>query len=226
VAWSHGYPDGDLLPVRLLAATVGEIARVIRVPLSVDMEGGYSSDPATVGEAVGQLIDAGAAGINIEDGTGRPELLSAKIEQAKRAGVRRDVDLFVNARTDVYLRALAPEDRRVEETLARAKDYRAAGADGIFVPGVTSAADIQRIASAVGLPMNVLARPGLPPASELAAMGVRRLSAGAWIAEHLFGRMAPLVAGFLRDGRSEPLAEGAMSYAEIQALLGTRGATP
>jgi 2-methylisocitrate lyase-like PEP mutase family enzyme len=222
VAWSHGYPDGDLLPMRLLVATVAEIARVVRAPLTVDIEGGYSSDPAAVGDAVAEVIDAGGVGINIEDGEGDPDLLCAKIEAAKGAGVRLGVDLFVNARTDVYLRDLAPPDRRIEVTLARAERYRAAGADGIFVPGVADAAEIRAFASTVGLPLNVLTRPGLPPAAELEALGVRRLSAGSGIAQAVFGRIASLATGFLRDGASDPLREGAMPYAEINALVAMR----
>lgn len=222
VAWSHGYADGDLLPVRLLAATIAEIARVIDVPITADVEGGYSNDPAAVGEAVASMIDAGAVGINIEDGTGDPDLLCAKVEQAKRAGVRLGVDLFVNSRADVYLRNLTPADHRLDETVARAERYRAAGADGIFVPGVTDASEIRAIASAVRLPLNVLARPGLPAAAELEALGVRRLSTGSWIAAATFGRTASLASEFLRAGASEPLTEGAMPYAEINALMADR----
>lgn len=142
VAWSHGYADGDFLPVRLLVATVASIVRVVGLPVSVDMEGGYADDPAAVGEAVAQVVGAGGGGINLEDGTGHPDRLCAKIEQARRAGGA----VFVNARTDVYLRGLVPADRRVEETLARARSYRAAGADGIFVPGLTEAAEIRTVA--------------------------------------------------------------------------------
>lgn len=223
VAWSHGYADGDLLPVRLLAETIAEIGRVVTVPITADVEGGYSSDPAVVGEAVAAMIDAGAVGINIEDGAGDPDLLCAKVEQAKRAGIRLGVDLFVNARADVYLRDLAPRDRRLENTLARAERYRAAGADGIFVPGVTDAAEIRAIASAGRLPLNVLARPGLPPAAELETLGVRRLSAGSWIASATFARAAALASEFLRAGASEPLTSDAMPYASINALMADRG---
>ncbi|MDQ5873446.1 MAG: isocitrate lyase/phosphoenolpyruvate mutase family protein [Acidobacteriota bacterium] len=222
VAWSHGYADGDLLPVPLLAETVAEIARVVGVPVSADVEGGYSSDPASVGEVVAAVIDSGAVGINIEDGTGGADLLCAKVEEAKRAGVRLGVDLFVNARADVYLRDLVTADRRLDETLARAERYRAAGADGIFVPGVTDASDIRAIASAVRLPLNVLARPGLPPAPELQALGVRRLSAGSWIAAAAFARTALRASEFLRAGASDPLAKGAMPYAEINSLMADR----
>lgn len=222
VAWAHGYADGDLLPVPLLLATVRDIARAIRVPLTVDVEGGYSSDPQAVGETVASVIGAGAVGINIEDGAGTPDLLCAKVEHVKRAAARNGADVFVNVRTDVYLRSLAPPEKRVEETLARAARYRAAGADGLFVPGVVERDEIRAITAGAGLPVNVLVRAGLPAAAELVELGVRRLSAGSDLAEACFGRIRSLASAFLIDGASEPLSEGAIPYPEVQALWGER----
>lgn len=222
VAWAHGYADGNQLPVSALVATVEEIARVIRVPLSVDIEGGYADNVATVGENVARVIGAGAVGINLEDGTASPDLLCAKIEAARRAGDRLGVDLFVNARTDTYLRNTIAPERRVAETLARAERYRAAGASGIFVPGLIEATAIREIAAGAGLPLNVLARPALPDAAALAALGVRRLSAGSGIPEVMFGRTAALAAAFLREGISAPLSEGAMTYRDVNALMAGR----
>jgi 2-methylisocitrate lyase-like PEP mutase family enzyme len=219
VAWSHGYADGDLLPVPELVAAVAAIARVVTVPLSADVEGGYSADPAAVGETVARVIDAGAVGINLEDGGAGPDLLCAKIEQARRAGTRSGVELFVNARTDVYLRGLVPADRRIAETLARAERYRAAGADGLFVPAITDPAEIREVASGARMPLNVLARPGLPAAAELLKLGVRRLSAGALLTEAALRATATLGAAFLRTGASDPLTDAAMPYAEINALM-------
>lgn len=219
VAWSHGYPDGDVLPVALLAATIAAIARVVRVPVSADIEGGYSSDPAAVADVVARVIDAGAVGINIEDGTAPPDLLCAKIERARAAAAKSGVALFINARTDVYLESLAPEDRRVDESIARAARYREAGADGIFVPGVVDSNALRAIVAGVTLPLNVLARNGLPPARALEALGARRLSAGSGIASALFGSMKTLAEGFLRDGDSRPLARGAMRYTDTNALM-------
>ena len=74
LSWSCGYADGNALPTRVLIAAVVAITRVVRVPVTVDMEAGYSDDPATVGTLAAALIDAGAVGINIEDGLGAPEL--------------------------------------------------------------------------------------------------------------------------------------------------------
>jgi 2-methylisocitrate lyase-like PEP mutase family enzyme len=222
VAWAQGYPDGDILPVKALAAVVAAITRVIRVPLSVDIEGGYSDEPAGAAEAVAAILDAGAIGINIEDGGGTPDLLARKIEAIKRTAAAKGVDLFVNARTDVYLRGQAPEATRLAETLRRAALYREAGADGIFVPAAIVPAEISALAAGTPLPLNVLARKGLPPAADLGPLGVKRLSAGSGICQALWGRAAGLAKAFLDEGASGPLGEGAMAYPEINALFQDR----
>ncbi|MCP3103787.1 isocitrate lyase/phosphoenolpyruvate mutase family protein [Myxococcus sp. K15C18031901] len=222
VAWARGYPDGDALPVKVLLDVLASITRVVEAPLTADIEGGYSDDPEAVGEVVEGVLRAGAVGINLEDGTSPVELLAAKIQAARRASQRVGLDVFVNARTDVYLQKLVPEERRLEETLARAERYRAAGADGLFVPGLTAANDIRTLAASVGLPLNLMADPALPALEELQALGVRRLSAGATLAKAIFGRVAALATGFLRDGSAAPLVPGAMPYPTLNTLMKAR----
>ncbi len=217
VAWSLGYPDGDSLPLAKLADAVANIARVLQIPLTTDMESGYSDDPAVVADNALRLIEAGAVGINLEDGSGTPALLCAKIEAIKNAAAKAGAELFVNARTDVYLAGLAPEPRRIEETLSRGRSYRDAGADGFFVPGVAAEADIRAIAAGVDLPLNVMTRPALPDADTLKNWGVRRLSAGPYLTASSYARVAALSKRFLADGLSAPLAEDAMAYSEINA---------
>ena len=219
VAWSHGYPDGDALPISLVVATTAAIARVVRVPLTVDIEGGYSSDPAAVARLAGALIEAGAVGVNLEDGTAAPDLLCAKIAQVRRMATELGVDLFINARTDVYLRELVPEAERIAEVCARAARYRDAGASGIFVPKVLEPAAISAIARAIELPLNVLAWPGLPASAELTGLGARRLSTRASIAQGALDRAAKLADGFLRDGRRESPADREVTSRELNALF-------
>ena len=220
VAWARGYPDGNALPTRVLAAAIAEIARVIRVPLSADVEAGYSDDPRAVAETVTSVIGAGAVGINLEDGAGTPELLCAKIEAVRAAALRADVDLFVNARIDVFLKRLAPPDRAVEATIERARRYQAAGCDGIFVPGLAEPSAIRAVVAGVApLPLNVMAYPGLPVAAELRTLGVRRLSAGAAIASAALGRARSRVCAFLADGRSESLFDESVEYGPTNALF-------
>jgi len=218
VAWAHGYPDGDRLPPATLAAAVAAIARVVSVPLSVDVEGGYSTDPHAVEQTVAAVVDAGAVGINIEDGTAPPDLLCRKIEAVKRVAARAGVDLFVNARTDVF-RGLVPSDRMVEVTIERARLYREAGCDGVFTPGAADPAVLRTLVQAIPLPLNVMVFAGVPSPAELRELGVRRVSAGSAIAQAAYGLTRRATAAFLDDGRYEPMLDGACTYRELNALI-------
>jgi 2-methylisocitrate lyase-like PEP mutase family enzyme len=220
VAWANGYPDGDALPVEVLVATVRAITRVVKIPVSVDSEGGYSSDPGKAADNVARLIDAGIVGINIEDGTAGADLLATKIERIKGVASRAGTDLFINARTDVYLRELVPEAERITETLARAERYRSAGADGIFVPKARTPDEIRSIAAGVRLPLNVMAWPGLPPAEALFELGARRLSAGAGIARLALAHAVAAASAFVSEGRSECLFDGVPKLGNMNALFG------
>ncbi len=219
LAWALGYADGGKLPVDTAIHAAAGIARVLTVPLSIDMENGYADDAATVGETIRRLLDVGVAGINIEDGTGTPAALVAKIEAIRNTAAKAGSDIFVNARTDVYLANLADASRRVEETLSRGAMYRAAGADGLFVPGLHEPAEIQAIAAGASLPLNLMEWPGLMPVDELGRLGVRRVSAGSGISQMLWGQAETLARDFLDSGRSESMATGAMPYGRIQALF-------
>lgn len=219
VAWAHGWPDGDRLPVDLVLQTTRAIAGATGLPVTVDIEGGYSDDPVRVGALVADLMAAGAVGINIEDGSKEPALLAAKIAAARAAATTAGVDLYINARIDTWLRNLAPPAERVAETLARAARYRAAGASGLFAPGVTGEDDIAALVAGTDMPVNVLAWTGLPDADRLRAMGVRRLSAGSAISEAMHGHVAAMMREFLASGRVDTAAGKPATYGEVQGWM-------
>jgi 2-methylisocitrate lyase-like PEP mutase family enzyme len=221
LAWSQGYADGDVLPPALAIATAAAVVRAVKLPVSCDFEGGYSEDPDAVGALAVELVDAGVVGINLEDASGPVDRLCAKIAAIRRATRAQGVELFINARTDVYLRGLVPAPARLAETLVRIVRYREAGASGIFVPGVVEPAAIAEIARVAQLPLNVLAVAGLPAPAELVRLGARRLSAGSSISQAIWGRTAALVTAFLGDSGAVS-ADGAMSYGDINALLAQR----
>lgn len=219
VAWALGYADGNHVPIEEHAAAVRRIVRVARVPVSVDSEAGYSDDPAVVADNILRLTEAGAVGINLEDGAGSTALLARKIEAIKGASARSGVDIFINARCDVWLKRLAP-GREMDEVLLRARDYAAAGADGLFAAGATAPSDIEALVNGQPLPLNVMARPALPGPDELQRLGVRRLSAGSAISEAAWGRAKRAAAGFLSQGGGADLYDGATPYPEVNGLFG------
>ena len=219
VAWSHGYADGHHLPVDALASTVREIARVVSVPISTDIERGYSDDPAAAGEAVARVIDAGAVGVNIEDGTLAPDLLCRKIEAARRAAERGGVNLFVNARCDIYLNNVMQGEAALAESIRRGKLYRDAGADGLFLPLASEPAVISAVIAEIKLPFNAIARRGLLSLAELRTLGVRRLSAGAGVARAAFETTRAAAAQFLADGDADALVNKAGAPFDLNTLF-------
>jgi 2-methylisocitrate lyase-like PEP mutase family enzyme len=221
LAWACGFSDGDALSQASLLSAIESIRAVVTdLPLSVDLEGGYSDDPDEVANLVAQLHHLGVAGINLEDGTGTPERLVAKIAAVKQRVNRLGGDVFVNARTDVFLRELAVGEDAVREAIARATRYVAAGADGIFVPDLQERDAIASIAAAVERPLNVLAVPGLPPAWELYQLGVRRVSAGSLLAKLAYGTARDAAQAFVHDGNCSVLfSDGSAGYGEMNALL-------
>jgi 2-methylisocitrate lyase-like PEP mutase family enzyme len=177
-------------------------------------------DPHCVGETVAAVIDAGGVGINIEDGHVPPKLLAAKIAAAKRVADRAGVTLFVNARTDVYLHNLVPPIQALGVTLERGRQYREAGCDGFFVPGLVDAGEIRTIAQAIDLPLNVMVLEKLPSVATLADLGVRRVSAGTWIAKAALSTTRRAALEFLSEGRYEAmLGAGIITYDELNALF-------
>jgi len=219
VSWALGFQDGDVLPPRLLADLTARITDVITIPLTVDFEGGYTKNPAKIGENLKPIIDAGAVGINIEDGEGTSDLLAKKIEKARKAAESAGVNVFINARTDVFLAEIGSPESRIGETIKRAARYQGAGANGIFVPGLSETDAIKAIASEVKMPLNVMSVPDLPGAKELKKLGVRRLSAGTAIAQAVWGRVAELAASFLASGDSKPFYKTTMPYGKLQELF-------
>jgi 2-methylisocitrate lyase-like PEP mutase family enzyme len=222
VAWSCGYPDGDVLPLEQLLNAVREIAHAIWVPLTVDIEGGYSNKPAAVAHVVSGIIEAGAVGINIEDGANSPEILCAKIKTARESAGRANCDLFINVRTDIYLRGLFEGEIAVEEVLRRAELYRAAGADGLFVPGLADVQAIQTIAKSIDpMPLNIMLVQGLPSVEVLRKNGVRRFSTGAAIAMAALGLSSQLAKNFLAGSREE-LFKFSVDYNAMNQLFQSR----
>lgn len=219
VAWAHGHADGQFLPFETLLATVKEIVATVSVPVSADIEAAYAQDAASAAKTVALVIDAGAVGINIEDGNDPPDLLARKIENLKAAAAKTGIDLWVNARIDTYLRRLVPAEQAYDETVRRAALYRSAGANSIFAPALTDLADLTRLVKDVVLPLNALAWPGLPDAATLESIGVRRLSAGSGIGKVVLGHTFALAKAFLADGRSEPLAQGPLTNPDVNGLM-------
>ena len=181
VAAAQGYGDGEAIPIGFAEQIVGRITATVDIPVTVDFEGGYSEDDGELAANIARLLDLGVIGINFEDRIVKGSGLYSVDRQARRiaairkAAERNGVDLFINARTDVFFEH---GDDAVGEALDRAKAYAAAGASGFFVPGLVNDALIGRVAKAVTLPVNVMVMDGVPSNGRLSELGVARISYG------------------------------------------------
>jgi len=172
IAESLGYPDGEKIPFNELLYVVQRIASSINIPLSVDLERGYTNDLAELNDHIQRLSDIGVAGINLEDAQGE-EIYLKKLSSIKSYLTKTNQQLFINARTDAFLQKL---EFPLEKTLKRAKLYADAGADGLFVTGVQDIELVKEITSSVTLPVNVVGVPKLSSIDALAQSGVKRVS--------------------------------------------------
>jgi len=181
VAAAQGYGDGEAIPIGFAEQIVGRVTATVGIPVTVDFEGGYSEDDGELAANIARLLDLGVIGINFEDRIVKGSGLYSVDRQARRiaairkAAERKGVDLFINARTDVFFEH---GDDAVGEALDRAKAYTAAGASGFFVPGLVNDALIGRVAEAVTLPVNVMVMDGVPSNGRLSELGVARISYG------------------------------------------------
>jgi 2-methylisocitrate lyase-like PEP mutase family enzyme len=201
VATAMGYADGEIIPLETVLMNVRRIVDCVSVPLSVDFEGGYAVDAATITANTRRLIEAGAIGVNFEDQVvGGSDLHSISAQAARvaavvAAGTAAGVPLFVNARTDLFLKAPADQHAtHLAEAIERAQAYAKAGASGFFAPGLTDPALISALIATTTLPVNLMMSPSAPPAATLSALGAARLSHGPfpWRAQ-----MVALTAGYL-----------------------------
>ncbi|WP_326562170.1 isocitrate lyase/PEP mutase family protein [Micromonospora sp. NBC_01796] len=224
VAWSLGAPDGDVLARDLAVDLVARIVGAVSVPVTADIESGFGATPDQVGETVRAVLTAGAVGVNIEDAVhgGAPALRPvddqcARLRAARSVADDAGIPLFVNARVDTFLRGLGG----LAETVERANAYLAAGADGIFVPGVVDPELVADLVRDIPAPVNILAGPGAPSLPELAKLGVSRLSLGSGPAEAAYGMARRVAEEAFGTGTYNALV-GALDWGTVNALMTRR----
>lgn len=183
VAAAHGFRDAEALPIDLALTNAARMAAAVELPVTIDFEGGYAVETEALAANMKWLADTGAVGCNFEDQVVGGEGLHTIGVQAERIRAARGAvgsEFFINARTDIFLKARpeAHDDAKVDEALERAGAYAEAGASGFFVPGLADLRLLERVCSASPLPVNFMAFPGAPTAAEVAGVGIARISHG------------------------------------------------
>jgi 2-methylisocitrate lyase-like PEP mutase family enzyme len=193
VAAAHGFQDGEKLPLELALANLRRIVAAVDLPVTIDFEAGYGQSPEVVANNVLQVIEAGAVGINFEDqvigGSGLypMEEQRARIAAIRQAAEQASLPLFINARTDIFLKAdpATHDHRLLEEAASRAAVYAESGASGFFAPGLRDAQLIEQLCALSTLPVNIMSLSDAPSLRQLAELGVARISYGPFPYRHL-----------------------------------------
>lgn len=187
VAGSRGYHDAESLPMEQALNNAARIVDSVDLPLTIDFEGGYAAEPALVAVHAAAMIEIGVIGINFEDqmiggaGLHTVDFQCERIAAIRAAADKAGIDFFINARTDVWLKAgreTLDGDALFDEAVKRGKAFAEAGADGFFVPGLTDEGEIAAICENSPLPVNAMMFDAMPPKERLAELGVARISHG------------------------------------------------
>jgi 2-methylisocitrate lyase-like PEP mutase family enzyme len=225
IAFSLGYPDGQKISRDEMLAAVARITKCVDVPVTADVEAGYGPRPEDAAETTRGVLEGGAVGMNLEDATGdvgNPladlQLQVEKIRAVREVAASSGVPLVLNARTDAYLLRVGEPAKRYDLALTRLVAFRDAGADCLFVPGLSDVETIQRFVKDLNFPVNILAGPGAPPIGELEEMGVARASLGSGVMRATLGYLQRLAAEVKAAGTYKTL-EGSPSFEEMNRLL-------
>jgi 2-methylisocitrate lyase-like PEP mutase family enzyme len=226
IAATLGYADGQNVPRELMMEAIARIANAVSVPVSADIESGYADSPKGLGESMRAVINAGAIGVNLEDATGDiSQPLFALEEQIERIRAAReaaddvDIPVVINARTDVYLEKVGEPGTRFAESVRRLTAYQEAGADCLFVPGVTDMPTLTQLVQSVAGPLNVLAGPGMPPVADLQRVGIARLSVGSGIMRATLAVARDAADELLQKGTYNTFLDRNISYNEVNELM-------
>ena len=181
VAAAFGFGDREDLPIDLALANAERIVGAVDLPVTIDFEGGYATEPNQVAVNMKRLAATGAIGCNFEDQVIGGDGLHSIADQSARIRAARSStgpDFFINARTDIFLKAKAEthDEAMVDAALERGRAYAEAGASGLFVPGISNLKLLERICSASSLPVNHMALSGGPSLAQVAETGVARIS--------------------------------------------------
>ncbi len=185
LATAFGYDDGENLPFDMILRVAGRVTQTVKIPLTIDIEGGYGDGATEIAERIKMLYEAGVVGVNLEDTLPKPtrqlrpaeefrQLLSEIVDRLERENIK----IFLNIRTDAFLLGLP---NALDETISRINSYENTGIHGIFVPCIALAEDIQVITRETILPVNVMCMPALPDFNTLKSLNVKRISMGPFL---------------------------------------------
>ncbi len=225
VAAAYGQLDGQLISKEALVATTTSIVKSVACPVSVDAEAGYGRNMMEVVETIRAIIEAGAVGINIEDSSkGASEALVnvayqvELIQALRQLGETLDIPFVLNARVDVFVLAAGEPADRVEQAIKRGNAYLQAGADCIYPIGPSDGETVTKLVQGIQGPVNILVGPTSPTLSELAGLGVARVSFGSALMRAALGQLRLMAQELRAQGTYQHMVAGTSALISLDSL--------
>jgi len=226
IALSNGYEDGEKYPFTELISLLKRIVQSVSIPVTADIESGYAKNNSELKENIKRLMDAGIAGINFEDSKHEEQKLVAKEEQAekihliKHTASQMGSSLFINARTDVFVKQNnLPDEEKLNEAILRGKLYKDAGADGFYPILLKEQQMIKSIVDEVQLPVNILMLPGIPEFAALKETGVARVSLGPGFLKYAINAMKDVANKLLNYQGMEEINNNPVTSGYLNQLI-------
>ncbi|QQE11506.1 isocitrate lyase/phosphoenolpyruvate mutase family protein [Planctomycetota bacterium] len=219
IAYAKAQPDGEIITLNDLIQVTTQITNRINIPLSVDLERGYADNTQQVCRNVEQIIQAGAVGINLEDGYPGPnpkledlETQLDKIQAIAKLKTKLDIPFVINARTCAYWLKIGHENERLQLVIDRCNTFAEAGADCVFIPGIMDYQTIQTLSKNINAPINIIANPLSNDLNKLNDLGVTRLSIGSGAVRSVFAHLINIADKLKNQNTIEPLFDNQFSY--------------
>ena len=226
ISSSLGYKDGEKIKFTTHLETIKRIASSVEIPVTADIESGYSINLSGLKENINLLIDSGAVGINLEDNTWIEGKLRSideqcdRIEAVRETANSRGVHLVINARTDCFLsKDNKPKEELIAEAIKRANEYILAGADCIYPVGVLDLETVKTLRKEIKSPINILGSAKSVPLKTLQEIGVNRVSFGPFIFRSLLKKFSDIVDEIATLGSYDSFGSNTFSFDEVQKFL-------
>lgn len=226
IAFANGYQDGEKIPFDELIFILKRIVKCVNIPVTADVESGYADNNVLLKENIKRLIDTGIAGINFEDSHHDEQKLYSKEEQAEKINLIKNTacdngsNLFINARTDVFIKQNhLIEEEKLAEAIERGKAYKAAGAHGFYPIFLKEKVSIKRVIEEVALPVNILMLPGIPDFRGLKEIGVARISLGPGFLKYAINSMKNIAEKLLHYEGMDEITGNAITTDYLKNLI-------
>jgi len=226
ISSSLGYRDGEKINLSTHLDIIERIVQSVAIPVTADIESGYSPDLKGLRDSMNRIINTGVAGINVEDSVSKEGVIRDADEQCERIATVRNVaedrglHLVVNARIDCFLSDTSnTKNEVINEVIKRADAYCQAGADCVYPIGVLDLETIKILRKEIKYPINILGSHRTIPLKTMQEIGINRVTFGPFIFRSALKKFVNIIEELGRLGSYNSFGDDTFSFSEALEFL-------